>query len=120
MADNKYYDIDKWNKANGGGDNETIDRMENGFGMSDEQRLMVEQRAARQYESDKRYAARVQEMKKHLIHLKSSDKKQFQNLTDQHIPRKETFESLAAKRKAKKVEDRVKRFGKYNTNVSWD
>eukprot|EP01084_Bolivina_argentea_P084051 152117_1 len=115
MADDKYYDLDKWNKANGG-DESVMATMH----MSDEQKLNLRKKEQRQKDQDRRYSARVQEMKRQLIQLKSNNKRGFQSLNDQYIPKKETFESLAAKRQAKKVEDRFKRFGKYDTNYTLD
>ena len=119
MPDDKYYDLEAWNRQNGGGN---VEEMHNDFmfGMSDEQQLNAQNRRASQLEQDKRYNARVQEMKRHLIDLKSNNKKEFQNLENQHVQKKETFESLAAKRRRKKVEDQVKRFGKHPANFTMD
>ena len=119
MPDPKYYDLDKWNRANGGGDTAAV-HDQFSYGLSDEHKLMMEKRAAREQERDRRDSARIHVMKRHLSDLKRSDIKKFDHITDQHLPRQETFESLAAKRRAKKIEDEVKRSGKYGRRTVMD
>ena len=119
MPDPKYYDLDKWNRANGGGDTAMV-HDQFSYGLSDEHQLMMEKRAAREQERDRRDSARIHVMKRHLSDLQRTDAKKFAHITDQHLPRKETFESLAAKRRAKKIEDETKRLGKYGRGAVMD
>ena len=124
MPNDKYYNLDKWNKANGGGDVAMIhgngNREEMMIGMSDEQRLNMKKREERKLAEERRTNARIQAMKEQLTDLKSRDKRGFENLNDQYAPTQETFASLRRKREQKKTEDRVKRFGKYDIHATLD
>merc|ERR1712187_283311 len=55
LADEKYYDLDAWNKQNGGGNVESVHANNNQYmfgSMTDEQQLKAQQRAQRQMVSD--------------------------------------------------------------------
>ena len=124
MPDDKYYNLDKWNKKNGGGDVAMVHQGRDQQAMmgilSDEQQLKMKQREERRLTEERRTNARIQAMKEQLKDLKSRDKQGYMQLNDQYAPTQETFESLRRKREQKKTEERIKRFGKYPANVTLD
>jgi len=118
MIDDKYYDIEKWDNdrkllENSNNKNDMI------CGATDEELLRMQRQETRKVAQQKAYHARVAQMLDEVKNLKSHQDAKFNDLVAKHVPMQHTFETIKAKRRADKIAENVKKFGKF-PNIEYE
>jgi len=114
MVDSKYYDIEKWENDIKSSENNNSNN-DITYGATDEELLRIQRQEIRKTAQQKAYHERVTEMRIELKNLKSQHDAKYHELVAKHVPKQHTFETIEAKRRADKIAEHVKKFGKHPT-----
>ena len=121
MADEKYYDLDKWDKEQSKIKKNNVPDDSHIYGLVNDEELLRQQRQQQRFEErTRKEQARVAAYKANLKEMQGKRSKEFEKLREKHAPKEHTFESLAAQRRKDKIEKSVARMGRYGAGVAYD